>query len=115
VLDRLQESGSGMGRQQLMARSTEQPLPMAQVYDRVARITAGLRALVSRGQVRISPELVDGDPTSVVHHALAHLGSYHRGPVLLRRGDRLIPGNRALLLYYRNRLEGYDWQAAATR
>jgi glycerol-3-phosphate O-acyltransferase len=95
------------------APATAKTLPMAQAYERVGRVTAALRSMASRGQLLISPELMDGDPMTVVHHALAHLGSYHRGPVLLRRGDRLISGNRPLLFYYQNRLEGYDLQPDA--
>ena len=44
--------------------------------------------------------------------ALAHFGSYHSRPCAVRRGDRLVPADRSLLLYYQNRLEGYGLEAA---
>jgi hypothetical protein len=46
-----------------------------------------------------------------VADALAHFAIYHKRPAAKRKGDRLLPTDRTLLLYYQNRLEGYGLDA----
>jgi glycerol-3-phosphate O-acyltransferase len=74
------------------------------VYERIERLLVELRAAASAGRVRLDPIVERGDVLVVANDALAHLSSYHRRPAALRRGDRLMHEDRALLLYYRNRL-----------
>ena len=44
---------------------------------------------------------------------LRHFGSYHKHPVLSRRGDRVFSEDMNLLLYYHSRREGYGFEGAA--
>jgi len=43
----------------------------------------------------------------VVADGLRHFAIYHSRPAVERKGDRVTSGDRALLFYYSNRLEGY--------
>ncbi|MFO0570605.1 MAG: 1-acyl-sn-glycerol-3-phosphate acyltransferase [Polyangiaceae bacterium] len=56
---------------------------------------------------RLSPEL-EKDAGSIVDDAVRAFGSYHARPAAVRRGDRVFHEDRNLLLYYGNRLRGYD-------
>ncbi len=59
-----------------------------------------------------SPPSTTWAPERVLNEGLRYFGTYHRSPVLSRRGDRLFPGDAKLLHYYRNRLDGYGLDGA---
>jgi glycerol-3-phosphate O-acyltransferase len=73
----------------------------------VARALHDLARLERAGAVHLAPELRDLDPSGVIDLALATFATYHALPVIERRGDCLHVGDPNLLLYYRNRLQGY--------
>ncbi len=56
---------------------------------------------------RFSEEL-SRDPSSIVEDALRSFGRYHTKAAAVRRGERVFHEDRNLLLYYGNRLRGYD-------
>jgi hypothetical protein len=61
---------------------------------------------------RLSDEL-GRDPEQVVDDALRAFGTYHAHPAAVRRGERVFHEDRNLLLYYANRLKGYDLSSAS--
>lgn len=82
-------------------------LALRDVYAEVRRLLAELRGLHQRGGVRLGPIVADRDAEDVVADGLRHFSIYHAVPAALRKGDRVLSGDRALLFYYSNRLEGY--------
>jgi glycerol-3-phosphate O-acyltransferase len=85
---------------------SEESFSLADVYRSVEDTLETVQQLNRRGKVRIDDIVARNDPVAVVSEALAHLGTYHRKPALVRRGDRLFHVDRNLLLYYQNRLAG---------
>jgi len=100
----------------LRTGGTDESVPLKEVYQSLERDRDVLRGMEARGRLRLDETVKSRDPVAVVSEALAHLGSYHRTPALIRRGDRLFHRDRNLLYYYQNRLEGFglpDREAAA--
>lgn len=93
----------------LRTGGSDEDLELSLVYREVERLLTELRAKAQRSEIRLGPSLT-GDATEVVTDALARYSSYHTRPAAQRRGDRLVPSDRNLILYYQNRLEGYGLQ-----
>jgi glycerol-3-phosphate O-acyltransferase len=87
-------------------------LGVLDVYREVDRQLGELRGLAARGGVRLGPTLQTGTADDVVAEGLRHFACYHTRAALTRRGDRLVPTDRALLFYYSNRLEGFRLERA---
>ena len=103
----MRERNAGMDLYRLLRTGgAEESMPLTDAYGRVERTLGGLRKAAGDGKVRLDESLREKDTVALVNEALAHLGSYHRQPALVRRGDRLFHVDRNLLLYYRNRLDG---------
>ncbi len=96
----------------LRTGGADESLPLMEVHERTDRTLRALRKLAADDRVRLDDTVRGGDVAEVVDEALAHLGSYHTKPALIRRGDRLFHVDRNLLLYYQNRLTGYELEAA---
>jgi glycerol-3-phosphate O-acyltransferase len=77
------------------------------VYKEVDRLLGELRGLTARGGIRLGPYVRDKSAEEVVTDGLRHFAIFHAEPAAMRRGDRVFPTDRSLLLYYQNRLEGY--------
>ena len=56
----------------------------------------------------LGTDLQSGDIQEIVGDALKHFSIYHARPAAVRRGDRVFHEDRNLLLFYGNRLRGYD-------
>ncbi len=80
--------------------------PMEEVHQEVERVLGALKDH-ERGP-RLGPLCTAGDIQSIVADALKHFSIYHTRPAAVRRGDRVFPEDRNLLLFYGNRLHGYD-------
>jgi glycerol-3-phosphate O-acyltransferase len=80
--------------------------PMREVHREVDRVICALRE--SEPRPKLGPLLEEGDTQAVVADALRAFGLYHTRPAVRRRGDRVFHEDRNLLLYYGNRLRGYD-------
>lgn len=85
----------------------ETSLPQERLEREVERIVDELHALFARNEIRLSEEVILKDVRGIIRSALASFGTYHRTPVIERRGPRLHVGDAKLIFYYRNRLEGY--------
>ncbi|MGE0321269.1 MAG: 1-acyl-sn-glycerol-3-phosphate acyltransferase [Polyangiaceae bacterium] len=82
----------------------------------VVRETAATIELVKAAeQPRLADEVRSATALAAVDDALRHFKSYHTHPVAERRGDRVFHEDRNLLLYYANRLSGYDLERAGAR
>ena len=87
--------------------------PMQEVHANVQRWLDALNDLPVAP--RLSAVLQRGDVPDVVADALKHFGTFHSRPAAVRRGDRVFPDHRNLLLYYGNRLQGYDLERRLDR
>lgn len=85
----------------------ETSVSQERVEQEVGRVVDELHVLFAKGLIRLSEEVILKDVRGIVRSALASFGTYHRTPVIERRGPRLHVGDAKLIFYYRNRLEGY--------
>ncbi len=81
-------------------------LELAAVYRATERLLDELKTRESRGELRLAKS-AHKPADDVVADALAMYSTYHTRPAAVRKGDRIIPADRTLLLYYQNRVEGY--------
>jgi glycerol-3-phosphate O-acyltransferase len=97
----------GVDLNQLLKLSDpDESLALHEVYGETERLMQRLRKLRGDGALRLGPSTVRS-VDNLIDKALQHFSTYHSDPALLRRGDRLFVGDRSLLFYYQNRLEGY--------
>ena len=103
----LQRHNPGMDRYRLLRTGgSQQSFPMAELHSEVQRCLDAVRGLEE------GPALEDivarGDVPEIVNDALKHFAIYHTTAAARRRGDRVFHQDRNLLLFYGNRLRGYD-------
>ena len=82
-------------------------LPLGRLVQLVDQLRVRLAELAGQGRLRLSERVRSAQPDEQVLQALRAFGTYHARPALERVGDRVHARDRALLLYYRNRLVGY--------
>jgi glycerol-3-phosphate O-acyltransferase len=99
----------------LRTGGTEESFDLKTVYLETERLFTELRALASRGMIRLAPGIEALSVEDLVADGLRHFAIYHTRPAATRRGDRLHPTDRNLLLYYQNRLEGYGLERLEAR
>jgi len=92
----------------LRTGGAEQSFALPEVYERIEATLEELKRMATNGEVRLDEVLQRGDIVSIVGHALTHLGSFHRRVAIHRKGDRLYHKDRNLILYYGNRLSGFE-------
>ena len=80
--------------------------PMAELHRETERVLGAIQGLDA--PPRLSERLAAGDIRDIVADALKHYAIYHSRTAAVRRGDRVFHQDRNLLLYYGNRLRGYD-------
>lgn len=106
LLDMLQRDNPEMDLYRLLRTGGRSPsVTRADLARETERVIDALRRS-PRGP-RLADEL-SRDPELVVDDALRAYGSYHAHPAAVRRGERVFHEDRNLLLYYGNRLRGYD-------
>ena len=103
---RAQNPGTDLVRL-LRAGGRVDDIQLLQVYAEARRLLDELRGLAARGGVRLSPLLQNGSAEDVIADGLRTFSIYHARPAVQRKGDRLVSGDRSLLFFYSNRLEGY--------
>ncbi len=107
VWNLLQRANPGVDLYRLLRTGGNTPsFPMEQVHAETERVLEGIKQ-VPDGP-RWGVELQGEDVQAIVADALKHYSIYHTHPAAKRRGDRLFHEDRNLLLYYGNRLHGYD-------
>lgn len=101
----LLETNPGMDRYRLLRTGGSQSsYKLQEFYQRMEKPWGALKKLEKEDKVRLDDILHEEDSVAVLSEALAHLNSFHLKPVLVRKGDRLFPEDRNLLLYYQNRV-----------
>ncbi|MCC6811953.1 MAG: 1-acyl-sn-glycerol-3-phosphate acyltransferase [Deltaproteobacteria bacterium] len=73
-----------------------------------------LRTLAADKRLHLDAVALSADVDDVLSRALVCFTVYHAEPAVERRGNRVFVLNRALLYYYRNRLQGFPLPHAAT-
>jgi glycerol-3-phosphate O-acyltransferase len=105
----LKDNSPGMDLYRLLRTGgSEESFSLPETYQHVDHSLRTVRELDQAGHLRLDDSLKKKDTVAVLSEALAHLGSYHRRPALMRKGDRLFHIDRNLLLYYQNRLAGFS-------
>ena len=94
----------------LRSGGPDESMLLSDTCEDIDRLMVRLRELSQADKLKLDKTLVQGDAAQVLNEALVHLKSYHTRPALERRGDRVFHLDRKLLLYYQNRLNGYDLQ-----
>ncbi|MCA9672208.1 MAG: 1-acyl-sn-glycerol-3-phosphate acyltransferase [Myxococcales bacterium] len=84
----------------------EPSFTMADVHVETERVLSTLDEM--EAGPRLERDLRRGDIQEIVGDALKTFALYHTRPAARRRGDRVFHDDRNLLLYYGNRLRGYD-------
>ncbi|MCK6535730.1 MAG: 1-acyl-sn-glycerol-3-phosphate acyltransferase [Polyangiaceae bacterium] len=106
LLDMIQRENPDMDLYRLLRTGGRSPsVTASDLATETERVVGALRR--SAKGPRMSDELAR-DPKAIVDDALRAFASYHTHPAAVRRGDRVFHENRNLLLYYGNRLKGYD-------
>lgn len=84
-------------------------IPYSTLEKAFVQVREGVLALAAQGEIRISEELKQGTIAGMITHGLANLGIYHHHLPLLRNkeGD-ITTRDICSLLYYHNRLTGYE-------
>ena len=88
-------------------------LALGRLVQLVEALRGRLSVLAREGRLRLSERVRLLQADELVLQALRAFGTYHHRPALERRGDRVFARDRALLLYYRNRLVGYGLEKGA--
>ena len=91
----------------LRSLAPEHGIPIDEVLADLARVMNRLERLEQQGAISLSSDVRSKDAAELFERALATLGTYHRVPVVERRGNQVHVLDPSLLFYYRNRLEGY--------
>lgn len=106
LLSLLKHKNPGMDLYRLLRTGGHAPaVPVDELASETGRVLGAIRDLPNGP--RLSEEL-SRDPRSIVDDALRAYACYHVRPAAVRRGDRIFHEDRNLLLYYGNRLRGYD-------
>jgi len=85
----------------------EDNFELRDVYRALDELMEVLRTIEAQGGIRLSPDIRNAPADDVMADALRHFSIYHQRHAIYRKGDRLFIGDRSLLFYYQNRLEGY--------
>jgi glycerol-3-phosphate O-acyltransferase len=80
----------------------------AELEPQLELVLSALEAAAQRGELVLSPQLHAADPRRVLEQGVATLSAYHREPVLRRHEHTLQVIQPKLLVYYQNRLHGFD-------
>lgn len=113
LLAMLERDNPGMDLYRLLRTGGRSPaVAYRDLADETERLVLALKAR-SDGP-RLGEEL-NRNPAAIVDDALRAFASFHTTPAAVRRGDRVFHKDRNLLLFYGNRLRGYDLGRKAER
>jgi glycerol-3-phosphate O-acyltransferase len=103
----LEKKNPGADIYRLLRTGGDSPsVPASELVAETERVLEAVRSLPEGP--RLGGELAAADADEIVDDALRHFATYHTRPAALRRGDRIFHEDRNLLVYYGNRLRGYD-------
>ena len=83
-------------------------IPYDEFKSAVLRLLPELKKLEKNGKLKLDPILYDDDTDWVISHGIKNVGVYHaRRPLLLKK-NMIVSDDMKVLLYYHNRMQGYD-------
>jgi glycerol-3-phosphate O-acyltransferase len=80
---------------------------LAELGPELDAVLAALKLLAAKGALQLAPELSARGKAAVLDSGVRTLSKYHRPAALLRHAGAIEVTQPTLLLYYRNRLEGF--------
>ena len=103
----LERQNPGMDRYRLLRTGgASESFGMAELHAELDALLAALRA--HPAGPALDGLVAAGDVPEIAADAFKHFGIYHARAAAHRQGDRVFHGDRNLLLFYGNRLRGYD-------
>jgi glycerol-3-phosphate O-acyltransferase len=91
----------------LRSLAPESGVPVDEALGDLAFTVDRLERLEQEGAIALGKDVRNQNAAVLLEQALATLATYHRVPVVERRGSYLHVLDPSLLFYYANRLEGY--------
>lgn len=91
----------------LRAIGPEEIVPTHDLFRETERLLTRITALAAERRIVAGPELEPAHRAEVVHSALATFSTYHAAKVVERVAHGFACRDPSLLLYYRNRLDGF--------
>jgi len=86
----------------------DQIIPYAEFRLVFEKLLRRVHEMYNNGEVSVSPYLT-GDPDKIINHGLANVGMYHaKRPLIKNKNGDISTQDLNLLLYYHNRLVGYN-------
>lgn len=83
-------------------------IPLDDFRQSVVKVLHELQKMEKRGKLKLDPILHDPDIGWIMEHGIKNVGVYHaKRPLRMRKGF-VVCDDMKVLLYYHNRLEGYD-------
>jgi glycerol-3-phosphate O-acyltransferase len=100
----LVQSSPGMDLFARLRLRGEIGLDLQSLYRELGEARDRLVALEAKGRVRTSEVVKEDSPAELLERALTFWNGYHDSTAATLKGDRVVLGDPALLLYYQNRL-----------
>ena len=91
----------------LLRHKDDVTVPRKELSADVDRLLERVRAMESRGEIVMAPNLAGASGSDVIDAALRAFAGYHTHPVLEPRGEDLVLADTRLLFYYQNRLAAH--------
>ncbi len=90
----------------------DEALSLETVYREVDLVRGQLLRKAEEGAVQLGGQVRKSTVEGIVAAALRYFGMYHQRPVMVREADGIRIVDMKLMLYYHNRLNGYDLERA---
>ncbi|HEY9721381.1 MAG TPA: 1-acyl-sn-glycerol-3-phosphate acyltransferase, partial [Oscillatoriaceae cyanobacterium] len=104
----LREAHPNLDVYHLIRLPADTALPITTVLEAIARLRDRLVIEMAAGRIHMSPTVQSESVERILAVALDYFRMYHLKPLAQREGDRILLSDIKLLLYYRNRLTGYN-------
>lgn len=106
----IKQQHAGLSLQALLQLPPEQlVIPYATLAHTFARLRTAILQLHSAAKVQLEPALQGTSIAAMVQQGLRNLGLYHtKRPLLQNQAGDITTQDLSTLLYYHNRLQGYD-------
>lgn len=96
---------------QLLRLPEDTRIPMRELCDVAERLRVRLREKAEREELVLEDQLVTMPIETLVEQAMQFFHSYHKKPLVIRRGESILLNDLKLILYYHNRLTGYGLES----
>ncbi len=90
---------------------TYKGIPIKDLARNVEKVKDVLLKMHERGEIYLSPEVLNWNAVDIINDALRYGSIYHTNAYLYRVGDKIYSDDLAVLFYYHNRLDGYNLES----